>query len=119
MSFDKLIKLYLDKVPNSSLSKVLLEQDLARLTDFGWSSESIFFSINYASKYYPSELEEGLQYCLDNNRTEMLKYYKLAKTKLDLKVEKEREEKYDSRNTIERANTPSWFRKSIDFSLFE
>lgn len=115
---EQLIELYYSKV-SSSPSREILEQDLTWLTDNGWSSESIFFSINFAHKYYPSELEDGLKNCLDNNRTEMLKYYRIARTKKEVKVQKESDVKYDSRNTTKRTNSQSWFRKSIDFDLFK
>jgi hypothetical protein len=119
MELGKLADLYCQRVSCSSPSREKLIEELAWLTESGWSTESIFFSINYGAKYYPSELEESLKECLDNNRHEMIKYYQVAKTKREVKSAEEREKEYDSGNTFKRADTPKWFGKGIDFNLFK
>jgi hypothetical protein len=113
-------KLYRDKAPSSSLTDTQLEKELTWLEKrCNFSAESIFFSINYASKYYPSELEDSVRKCLINNRTEMMKYFNIAKAKRDRVHVKRSESEYDQRNTFEGKNTPSWFRKSFDSNLFK
>lgn len=115
----ELVRLYKDKAPASSLTFEQVEKEVAWLLTNGYTVESIFFSINYGSKYYPSELEESLRKCLDNNRQEMIKYFQIAKVKRAQRSLKESDEEYDQRNTIKGKNTPTWLGKGIDFSLFE
>jgi hypothetical protein len=119
MEVAKLVELYQSKFPASSLTEEQLKKEMAWLLENNFTAESIFFSINYSSKYYSSECEESLKNCLDNNRQEMLKYYHIAKAKQTVKFAKESEESYDSKNKYERADSPSWFRKSFDKHLFE
>jgi hypothetical protein len=119
MEVGKIVELYKSKFPASSLTEEQLKKEMTWLLENDFTVESIFFSINYASKYYLSECEESLKNCLEYNKTEMLKYYHIAKAKRAVKLSKESEESYDSKNKYERADSPSWFRKSFDKHLFE
>lgn len=119
MELMDLVKLYNDKVPSSSHSSEKLLEELTWLTSGSWSSESIFFSINYCSQYYPEELRSSLKRTLVSHYYELDKYYQLAVTKRTIRTQKESEIPYDPRNTSKGIDTPSWLRKSIDFDLFK
>ena len=119
MELMDLVQLYRDKVPSSSHSSEQLIEELTWLTSGSWSSESIFFSINYCSQYYPEELKSSIKRTLVGHYDELNKYYQLAVMKRDIRTQKESEIPYDSRNTVKGTDTPSWLRKSIDFDLFK
>lgn len=118
MESNKLYELYL-KVSDSSMTSEKFDKELAWLTGANWSAESIFFSINYCGRYYKEDLKKSLQETLDENHKELLSYYRLAKQKQEIQKSKEGAQEYDSTNDSKRADPPSWFRKGIDFSLFE
>ncbi|AYP68737.1 hypothetical protein BpsS36_00031 [Bacillus phage vB_BpsS-36] len=115
----ELVRLYKTKAPASSLTDEQLKREVAWLLENDFTAESIFFSINYGSRYYHGELEVSLKNCLDNNRHEMIKYYQIARVKRAQKSLKESEEDYDQRNTFKGKDTPTWLRKSFDKHLFE
>jgi hypothetical protein len=119
MEVSRLVELYFSRVETSSLSREELNREIAWLTENGWSAEQIFFSINFCSKFYPSELGKSLKGVLSKNSCELLRYYEIAKAKQARKLLKEREQEYDQSNTFKGAHTPSWFRKSFDKHLFE
>lgn len=89
------------------------------MTEKDWSTEQIFFSINYLAKFYLEEVEEGLLEALLFNEKEVRKYYSLAKVKQSVKQAEEGEAEYDSKNKVQGTDKPQWFRKSIDFDLFK
>lgn len=115
----ELLKLYREKLPSSSLTDSQFNEELTWLLNNNFTTESIFFSINYASRYYPSEIQEGLKECLIKHEREIMKYYNIAQGKRARRLVEESEEGYDQRNTLERKDTPTWFRASFDKHLFE
>lgn len=115
---EQLKELYRKQFPLSPLSNEQLEKELAWLSKT-MTAESIFFSINYVSKYYYSDAEESLFETVNSQKWEILKYYEIAKAKKDRKALRESEKQYDQKNYYKGANTPSWFRKSFDKHLFE
>ncbi|MBL5776975.1 hypothetical protein HV436_01315 [Bacillus sporothermodurans] len=115
---EKLVELYRSKFPSSPLTEVELKNELAWLAKT-MSTESIFFSINYTSRYYPSNAMESIAETVNSHKWEILKYYEIAKAKQERKALKESEEAYDQKNTDKGAYTPSWFGKSFDKHLFE
>jgi hypothetical protein len=115
---DKLTELYFQRV-RSSLSLDDVTKELTWLTSHNWSIESIFFSINYAAKYYPDELRVSLKETLDSHEDELLCYFQIAQAKRAAKTAKESEATYDSSNSVKGRNTPRWFGKSFDKHLFE
>jgi hypothetical protein len=119
MEVSKLAELYLSRVETPFLSRSELDKEIAWLTGNNWSAEQIFFSINYCSKFKPSELEKSLKDTLESYRSELLTYFEIAKAKQARKALKECEQRYDQSNTFKRTDTPSWFRKSFDKHLFE
>lgn len=119
MKVEKLVELYQEKLPNSNLTGDRLKNEIARLLENNFSVELIFFSINYCSKYYSSDVEVSLYFTLLEHENELKKYFGIAKARRDRKALKESEEEYDQKNYYQGANTPSWFRKSFDKHLFE
>jgi hypothetical protein len=119
MKVEKLVELYNKKLPNSHLTGDKLTSEIARLLENNFSVELIFFSINYCSKYYSSDVEVSLYFTLLENEVELKKYFEIAKAKRDRKALKESEAEYDQKNYYKGANTPSWFGKSFDKHLFE
>jgi len=119
MKIEKLVELFKEKLPLSSTSEEELRKHIAFLLENGLTEEQIFFSINYASKYFPQETSNNFSELVIQRRGEILKYYHIAKAKKDRKALKESEQEYDQKNYNKGANTPSWFRKSFDKHLFE
>jgi hypothetical protein len=113
-----LVELYRKKFPSSQLTDSQLNEDIAWLLK-NLTAEQIFFSINYCSKYYHSETEENFCETVNTNRWEILKYYDIAKVKQVTQEVAKEEAEYDQRNTNKGVNKQGWFRKSIDFNLFE
>lgn len=119
MEVGTLVNLYRVNAPASSLTDTETQLELAWLLQKEWSTELVFFSLNFAGRYYQSQLEVSIVECLIKNREEIKQYYSLAKAK-SAKLEVERKEgQYDKANTFKRADTPSWFRKSFDSNLFK
>lgn len=114
----ELYQLYKERT-SSVITPEEFREEVAYLTSLGWSGESLFFSINFCSKHYREELTESFSKTLDRRQGELLKYYELAVSKRAIKQYEERIEKYDSKNELKRDNKPSWFRKGVNFSLFE
>lgn len=119
MRVEKLVELYKQKLPLSHLTGERLTKEIAQLIENNFSVELIFFSINYCSKYYSSEIEASLYLTLLEHEKELRKYFEIAKAKRDRRALKESEKEYDRKNYYKGANTPSWFRKSFDKHLFE
>lgn len=113
----ELYKLYQD-CTGSVITLEKFEEEVTYLTGLGWSGESIFFSINFCSRYYREDLKESLTGALDKHKSELLKYYSLAKAKKDIQTYEEGAEKYDPKNKPKGNDKPSWFRKSFDKHLF-
>lgn len=107
------------KSTGSVISLEKFEEEVACLTGSNWSSESLFFAINFCSKHYREDLVRSLKETLDTNEREVLRYYMLAKAKRDIVQYEEGAEKYDATNKPQGDNKPSWFRKGINFNLFE
>jgi hypothetical protein len=56
MEVSRLAELYFSKAETSPLSRAHLEEEIACLINScGWSSEQVFFAINYSSRYFPQE----------------------------------------------------------------
>lgn len=118
MEIIDLYKLYKQN-SDSVVSFELFEHEIAWLTFNNWSVEFIFFSINYSGKWHREQLSMGLKETLDSNKVELLRYYEIAKEKQAIQKGKKVEAEYDSENKLKRSDSQSWFRKGIDFNLFE
>jgi hypothetical protein len=119
MRNERLVELYFDKVPHSQLTEKELSGEIVRLRENDFSVELIFFSINYSSRYYTSDVEISLYFTLMEHDVELKKYYEIALAKRDRKTLKESDEQYDQKNYNKGTDSPSWFRKSFDKHLFE
>lgn len=119
MRVEKLVELYQQKLPSTQLTGEKITNEIAQLIEEDFSVELIFFSINYCSKYYFSDVEVKLYETIIRNEAELKKYFEIAKARKDRKALKESEEKYDQKNYHKGAHTPSWFRKGFDKHLLE
>jgi hypothetical protein len=114
----ELTELYFSKV-NSSLSPEKIEQELEWLTSQGWSHELLYFSINYGAKFLIRGMERSIKQTLVAYEKEIVANYEIATAKRHRSIKRGSEPAYDPKNELKGANTPTWFGKSIDFSLFE
>ena len=91
MRVEKLVELYQQKLPSTQLTGERITNEIAQLIEEDFSVELIFFSINYCSKYYSSDVEVKLYETIIRNEVELKKYFEIAKARKDRKALKESE----------------------------
>ena len=119
MGVETLVELYQQKLPNSQLTREIIEKHIAQLIEDSYSVELIFFSINYCSKYHSSELGKNPYLTITKYMPEILLYFEIAKAKRAMLDFEESEKEYDPKNEHKGAHTPSWFRASFDKHMFK